>query len=56
MGNSWTKKYYNGLNLRLEKSGRTLDCQEQYSRKKFLLVHGIDEKTKETSMRLLLTL
>ena len=41
------KSSINGLNARLDKADRPLDCQEQYSRRNCLLIHSIDEENQE---------
>ena len=35
------------MNITLDKAGRALDRQEQYSRRNCLLIHGIDEENQE---------
>ena len=43
------KRTLNSLNLRLDKADRALDRQEQYSRRNYLLIHGIDEENQENT-------
>ena len=43
------KSTINSLNVRLDKADRALDCQEQYSRRNCLLIHGIDEENQENT-------
>ena len=38
------KSTISNLNVRLDKADRALDCQEQYSRRNRLLIHGIHEE------------
>ena len=40
------KSTINGLNVRLDKADRALDCQEQYSKINGLLMQVIDEETR----------
>ena len=43
------KSTINSLNVRLDKADRALNCQEQYSRRNCLLIHGIDEENQENT-------
>ena len=38
------KSTINSLNVRLDKADRALDCQEQYLRRNWLLIHSIDKE------------
>ena len=39
----------NGLNLSLDKVDKGLDHQEQYCRRNYLLIHGINEEDQENT-------
>ena len=43
------KSTINSLNVRLDKGDRALDHQEQYFRRNYLLIHGIDEENQENT-------
>ena len=43
------KSTINSLNVRLDKADRALDCQEQYSRRNCLLIHGTGKENQENT-------
>ena len=43
------KSTINGLNVRLDKVEKALDCQEQYSRRNCLLIYLIDKENQEST-------
>ena len=43
------KSTINGLNVRLDKVEKALDCQEQYSRRNCLLIYRIDKENQEST-------